>query len=191
MRQMFTGAVSFNIDLSPWIVSNVVDMREMFSGATSFDQELCWDLSRHENDDFTYEFDHLRYGYAYGYSNPVDDNAEDMFLNTAGSVNPSCLLCGAGGYRTGTGSCGLCPAAPEPLAGSTGAVAGLLRSSYFKLRPAKLAAMSSAPRVPSPRRISGCTPCATGTFSFAASASCGYTACPWQLPKRRGRVHFL
>ena len=79
---MFADAVSFNIDLSPWAVSNVVDMREMFSGASSFDQELCWDLSHHETDDCTYEFDHIFYGYAYELSTPVDDNAEEMFLNT-------------------------------------------------------------------------------------------------------------
>ena len=41
MRSTFEGAVSFNVDISKWDVSNVKNMRLMFFGAASFAQTLC------------------------------------------------------------------------------------------------------------------------------------------------------
>ena len=41
MRSMFSGATSFNADISKWDVSKVTDMGEMFKGAESFNQKLC------------------------------------------------------------------------------------------------------------------------------------------------------
>ncbi|MEM9341226.1 MAG: BspA family leucine-rich repeat surface protein, partial [Bacteroidota bacterium] len=47
MRWMFSGASSFNTDITGWDVSNVIDMAHMFSGASSFDQDIgSWDVSR-------------------------------------------------------------------------------------------------------------------------------------------------
>merc|ERR1712032_1360619 len=41
MRYMYSGASSFNQDLSKWDVSAVTDMRHMFYGASAFKRELC------------------------------------------------------------------------------------------------------------------------------------------------------
>ena len=41
MREMFLGASSYNGDLAKWDVSNVKDMSGMFGGATLFKQKLC------------------------------------------------------------------------------------------------------------------------------------------------------
>ena len=47
MYGMFSGATSFNHDLSGWNVSRVTNMCGMFRGATSFNQDLSgWDVSR-------------------------------------------------------------------------------------------------------------------------------------------------
>ncbi|MEM6830525.1 MAG: BspA family leucine-rich repeat surface protein, partial [Bacteroidota bacterium] len=47
MRWMFSGASSFNTDITGWDVSNVIDMAHMFSGASSFNQDIgSWDVSR-------------------------------------------------------------------------------------------------------------------------------------------------
>ena len=46
MGLMFTGAISFESDLSNWDVSGVVDMHRMFDTASSFDSNLSnWDVS--------------------------------------------------------------------------------------------------------------------------------------------------
>jgi len=46
MSQMFSGASSFNADLSDWDVSNVTNMGYMFQGASSFNADLSdWDVS--------------------------------------------------------------------------------------------------------------------------------------------------
>ena len=46
MSNMFTGAYSFNSDISEWDVSGVTDMSQMFYYATSFNQPLDgWDVS--------------------------------------------------------------------------------------------------------------------------------------------------
>ncbi|KAL7525028.1 hypothetical protein ACHAXR_000831 [Thalassiosira sp. AJA248-18] len=41
MQSMFSGASSFNSDISLWDVSSVEYMPNMFSNAISFDQDLC------------------------------------------------------------------------------------------------------------------------------------------------------
>ena len=38
---MFMGATSFNSDISGWDTSNALYMDNMFKGATSFNQDLC------------------------------------------------------------------------------------------------------------------------------------------------------
>ena len=46
MSDMFSGASSFNSDLSDWDVSGVRDMSGMFNGASSFNSDLSdWDVS--------------------------------------------------------------------------------------------------------------------------------------------------
>ena len=46
MSQMFAGADSFNGDISPWDVSGVTDMSGMFAGASSFNGDISpWDVS--------------------------------------------------------------------------------------------------------------------------------------------------
>ena len=46
MSGMFSGATSFNGDISSWTVSSVTDMGSMFSGATSFNGDISsWDVS--------------------------------------------------------------------------------------------------------------------------------------------------
>jgi surface protein len=46
MTGMFSGATSFNSDISDWDVSNVMHMSSMFSGATAFNQDISnWDVS--------------------------------------------------------------------------------------------------------------------------------------------------
>ncbi|MEW7278318.1 BspA family leucine-rich repeat surface protein [Aquimarina sp. 2201CG1-2-11] len=46
LRNMFSGATSFNGDLSNWDVSNITDMSHMFNGATSFNSDISsWDTS--------------------------------------------------------------------------------------------------------------------------------------------------
>ena len=50
MSYMFSGASSFNQDVSEWDVSNVNDMSYMFCGASSFDQDVSeWDVSKITN----------------------------------------------------------------------------------------------------------------------------------------------
>ena len=52
MRDMFTGATSFNQPLNNWNVSNVTDMDSMFYEATSFNQPLHapWYYDSEESD---------------------------------------------------------------------------------------------------------------------------------------------
>ena len=65
MQSMFSGAASFNADVSNWDVSVVADMRSMFSGTQSFTRTLC--------------------GVAW-----VESKAKktDMFKGSAGSISP-------------------------------------------------------------------------------------------------------
>lgn len=48
---MFSGAVSFDSDISKWDVSNVVNMQQMFS-ASHFRQNISnWQINKHCNID--------------------------------------------------------------------------------------------------------------------------------------------
>lgn len=50
MKEMFSGATSFNADISGWNVSNVTYMSSMFEEATNFNQNLtAWDISNVTN----------------------------------------------------------------------------------------------------------------------------------------------
>ncbi|WP_231952081.1 BspA family leucine-rich repeat surface protein [Ichthyobacterium seriolicida] len=50
MSRMFSGATSFNGDISNWDVSKVTDMSEMFSNAESFNSDISnWDVSKVTN----------------------------------------------------------------------------------------------------------------------------------------------
>ncbi|BAV95415.1 hypothetical protein JBKA6_1402 [Ichthyobacterium seriolicida] len=50
MSRMFSGATSFNGDISNWDVSKVTNMSEMFSYATSFNSDISnWDVSKVTN----------------------------------------------------------------------------------------------------------------------------------------------
>ena len=40
MDSMFTDANAFNVDLSKWIVTNVITMGSMFGGALTFNQDI-------------------------------------------------------------------------------------------------------------------------------------------------------
>ena len=42
---MFSGATSFNGDLSLWNTGAVTNMKFMFRDASSFNQSLCWDVT--------------------------------------------------------------------------------------------------------------------------------------------------
>ena len=47
MNGMFVNATAFNSDISMWDVSNVTNMKEMFSGATSFNSDISnWNVSK-------------------------------------------------------------------------------------------------------------------------------------------------
>jgi hypothetical protein len=73
----------------------------MFYGATSFAQDLCWEV------------------------NPITTTTA-MLSGSSGSVTAGCRKCGAGEFRVDNATCSPCPVgeyAPEPTAGSTGAVA--------------------------------------------------------------------
>ena len=57
MSYMFSGTSSFNQDVSEWGVSNVACMSHMFSGASSFNQDVSgWDVSKVAN------MSHMFYG---------------------------------------------------------------------------------------------------------------------------------
>lgn len=46
MRNVFSGAATFNQDISSWDVSNVTDMASMFASAASFNRDIgSWDVS--------------------------------------------------------------------------------------------------------------------------------------------------
>jgi len=40
MESMFSGAISFNQDISPWNTSNVSNMRDMFTFTQAFNQPI-------------------------------------------------------------------------------------------------------------------------------------------------------
>jgi len=55
MEKMFHGAVSFNVDISGWDVSEVKYMNSMFDTATSFNIGLStWDVSKVKQMDFIF-----------------------------------------------------------------------------------------------------------------------------------------
>ena len=50
MSEMFSGATSFNQDISGWDISNIKNIARMFQGATSFNQDISdWDMSKVTN----------------------------------------------------------------------------------------------------------------------------------------------
>merc|ERR1740124_1553859 len=54
---MFSAATSFNQDISNWVVSRGTNFAGMFSGATSFNQDIAnWDVSQGTN------FENIFYG---------------------------------------------------------------------------------------------------------------------------------
>jgi len=56
MESMFSGAISFNQDISPWNTSNVSNMRDMFTFTQAFNQPIgSWDTSNVFNMDFMFE----------------------------------------------------------------------------------------------------------------------------------------
>ena len=84
MQSMFEMAAMFNQDLSAWNVANVGDMRMMFMSASSFNQALCWDLSHHNDDDYTFTSSGGAGSYYDGQTG--ETNQQDMFYMSSGSL---------------------------------------------------------------------------------------------------------
>ena len=63
-------------------MGNVGDMRWMFQYASSFNQQLCWDLSHHNDDDYSKTYNY----YYYNFTFRVENNTQDMFVGSNGSI---------------------------------------------------------------------------------------------------------
>ena len=92
MEHMFYGAKAFNQDVSKWDVSKVTDMKFMFYGASAFNQDLSkWDVSAVTNMRFMFyaasAFNRELSGVAWGHSKA---DKTDMFKDSPGSISAVC-----------------------------------------------------------------------------------------------------
>ena len=78
MTAMFSGATSFNGDLSRWEVGQVTHMRSIFNNATSFDRQLggAWATST-ANRDFMFYKSH---GSIAGKTNDTDGTPQRVLI---------------------------------------------------------------------------------------------------------------
>ena len=88
MAGMFSGATSFNSDISMWKVSRVTTMAHMFDGATSFNGDISkWDVSHVQNMDWmlhrTASFARTLCGTAWAHSKATQDH---MLTRSAGRM---------------------------------------------------------------------------------------------------------
>jgi surface protein len=127
MGSMFSGAYAFDQDITLWSVSAVTDMNNMFAGADVFNQNLSpWDVTNVVS--MNSMFENAQASAAIFCWNDISGaTTVDMFLGNIGgsSVRSDCAQCIAGEYRSDPDTCVPCGGGkylPTPPAGTSGAL---------------------------------------------------------------------